>query len=243
MQYKYGLRITKLEHEMTPFERQLSQLNRTAKKYHNKCANDASINGETAAQKKQRLADRKSELAHLTMTAGISDSIASVQGQLAEYRQRYSSKNRTEARENRKLMAQEPHHPTEVLETNLHYDNRPKPTPKHTAHHIVPGTGKTVLANRARVRLHLHDIRINDPDNGVWMIRLKEHKGHWSAPNSNSHLEIHTHNYEGWVFRILDSAIDTVDARKKLRNIGMRLEGGTQPPEVTMPPNESWQGV
>jgi len=52
----------------------------------------------------------------------------------------------------------------------------PKPSANHTAHHIVPGKGKTKGAVRARIRLHLYGIRINDPGNGVWLPTYSKRK-------------------------------------------------------------------
>ncbi|WP_051786324.1 AHH domain-containing protein [Endozoicomonas numazuensis] len=127
-----------------------------------------------------------------------------------------------------------------MLEQHLRAHGKPKPSPKHTAHHIVPGKGKTQFAADARIEMHLHGIRINDPYNGVWMLRKKEYKPHWSMPNSHAHLEIHTHNYEKWVFNRLVLADDRREAEMALNLIGKLLQDGNQPPEVTMPPNDSW---
>ncbi|MCL6272211.1 hypothetical protein M3P05_20015, partial [Sansalvadorimonas sp. 2012CJ34-2] len=66
---------------------------------------------------------------------------------------------------------------------------------------------------------------------------------HWSIPDANSHLEIHTHNYEGWVFRRLLAVDDRDEAIRALNLIGKLLQDGNQPPEVTMPPDDSWSGV
>jgi A nuclease family of the HNH/ENDO VII superfamily with conserved AHH len=139
-------------------------------------------------------------------------------------------------------MAIEDHHPTNELAIFLQADGRPKPSPKHTAHHIVAGKGKTESSANSRIELHLHNIRINDPDNGVWMLMNKKDKGHWSMPSANAHLEIHTHNYELWVYQRILSAFGEQEARAVLRQIAKLLHEGKQPAKCTMPPDKSWCG-
>ena len=120
---------------------------------------------------------------------------------------------------------------------------RPKPSPKHTPHHIAPGKDRTKAAYRARLHMHSLGIGVNDPDNGLWMIRLKANKGHWSMPEARSHLEIHTNNYESWIARHITSATDESTGRAKLRHLRNLLQNGNQPKEVTMPPDENWKGL
>ncbi|MCL6272302.1 AHH domain-containing protein, partial [Sansalvadorimonas sp. 2012CJ34-2] len=139
-----------------------------ATKFHRKQYRLAKKSGnETPEQRQARLADKRSEMAHLKNEAMAARSRIRVQVQLKEYREKEMTLSQ---------MKEEKHHPTDVLEQHLSAMGKPKPSPKHTAHHIVPGTGKTQHAADARIELHLYDIRINDPYNGVWMIRLKEHK-------------------------------------------------------------------
>lgn len=150
--------------------------------------------------------------------------------------------NRESIKAKQGAMHSERHHKTDILEEKLRADGRPKPSPKHTAHHIVPGRGKTPSSYQARVQLHLHGLRINDPDNGVWMIRNKEHAGHWSTPNAKTHGEIHTHNYEAWVFTNIRGAANESIMRNLLTRLRGMLESGTQPKHVTMPPDNNWNG-
>lgn len=137
----------------------------------------------------------------------------------------------------------EKHHPTKLLANYMRAAGRPKPSPKHTAHHIVPGKGRTISTYRARIALHALGIGINDPDNGVWMIRYKKSKGHSSMPNAKRHLEIHTNNYEGWILRHIVLVETETQAREKLKSLRLILQHGTQPKEVTMPPDENWKGL
>jgi hypothetical protein len=61
--------------------------------------------------------------------------------------------------------------------------------------------------------------------------------------NPKSHLEIHTHNYEKWVFSSTKIAVDEGSMRASLRRVRLLLESGKQPDKVTMPPDDSWGGA
>ena len=237
MHHLHGVRLDPLYHEMDEYERIIHQFKKKAKNFHDYNLKKAKKNGgETEEERTKRLAERKAEFLHLKHEAAFAKTRAQVQARIIKL-QNYRNHGLTHNQ-----MLGEEYHPTDELEEMLRADGRPKPSYKHTAHHIVPGKGKTELAASARIELHLHNIRINDPDNGVWMIRLKEDKGHWSMKKANSHLEIHTHNYERWILTKLELADDEGEARGALFNIRNRLQNGTQPPEVTMPPDSAWGG-
>ena len=121
-------------------------------------------------------------------------------------------------------------------------DGRPRPSLQHVAHHIVPGKGKTKTAALARLHIHRFGVRINDPDNGVWLVKNKMDTPHWSMPSAKSHLSIHTHNYETWVYNSVRITRSEQEARNKLCVLGKMLEYGTQPKQVTMPPDTGWNG-
>ncbi len=108
----------------------------------------------------------------------------------------------------------------------------PKPSGNHTAHHIVPGKGKTKAAVRARIRIHLYGIRINDPSNGVWLPTYSKHTPHWSMPNSLGHLQYHTENYESWVLKKVRAKSGELPLKQELKMIGMMLQNNTLPPEA-----------
>jgi hypothetical protein len=246
MSHLHGQRLTPHYHEMTSFERRLAHLDKLAIKYHQKKAKLAVCLNETPEQRLARTAEMKADYHHLQQELRFAETIGEVEVRLQEYRlggRSSDGEGRAESRAKRQIMERESHHSTEVLEGFLRVVGRPKPSAKHTAHHIVPGIGKTIFATRARARLHFHCVRINDPDNGVWMVRYKRDKEHWSMSKANSHLEIHTKNYEGWVYRIVNAAFNETELRAGLRRIGKLLEKGRQPKEITMPPDESWVGV
>ena len=133
-------------------------------------------------------------------------------------------------------MLKEDHHPASVLADNMRMDGRPKPSSKHAPHHIVPGRGKTHFSNDVRVAMHLMEIRISDPDNGVWLVHYPKDAPHWSLPLAKAHLSIHTYNYERWIHdRLIGLPTDMI-FRGMLFQIRSMLEEGNQPPEITMPP-------
>lgn len=234
MNYIHGQRTTPLFHEMNASERVIADFERKAGKFHrNRQLAAKNAGNETLEQKRERLADKNKEFQHLQREAALAKTMVQVQVRIEQYRASSLTSSQ---------MLAEGHHPTEELESLLRGDGRPKPSPKHTAHHIVPGKGKTELAANARIEMHLHNIRINDPDNGVWMLMKKKDKGHWSMPNANAHMEIHTHNYERWVYQRILAAFNEREARAILRNIGNLLHEGKQPPQVTMPPYAEWDG-
>ncbi len=245
MDYLHGKRITPLHHEMTPFERRLAEFDKACRKFHKAKADAAKTNGENPAEKKARIDDMNSELEHLKRERRFVETMAVIQAGLDNYRDALrvtrNDTNETKAGK-RKALHGEAHHGTEVLEELMRADGRPKPSPKHTAHHLIAGRGKTPFTNLARIQLHLHNLRINDPDNGVWMFRLKEQAGHWSMPNAKSHGEIHTYNYEFWVLTNISAASNEAMMRTALRKLRGMLESGTQPKHVTMPPDKTWNG-
>jgi|GEM_PF-584619 len=246
MNYLHGKRLNPLPHEMTRFEQALERLSQAANEYHTKKAKASLLSGETAEQKTARLEELNADLKHLQRELRFTEVIGEVETRLEEYRltsRRGDGDTRADSKIKRQLMESEMYHPTEALEQFMRADGRPKPSSKHTAHHIAPGKGKTIFAARARARLHFHGVRINDADNGAWMLTYIKDKGHWSMPTANAHREIHTKNYEGWVYRIVNAGMDEQGVRSGLRRIADLLESGKQPVEVTMSPDESWSGV
>ena len=113
---------------------------------------------------------------------------------------------------------------------------RKKPSRSFTAHHLVQGVGKTQFAADSRIDLHYHGIRINDPDNGAWLPKCKEEKGHPAMPNACAHAEIHTYNYEHWVHGLTHNTMSEQAFRDRLRSISAQLRDGAQPDYVTQAP-------
>lgn len=124
----------------------------------------------------------------------------------------------------RKELQMESHHPTILLAKFMLVSNKPKPSSQHAAHHIVPGKGKTKFAYLARVHMLTQGVRINDPDNGVWLPMYKKYVPHWSMPKAKSHLEYHTEKYEYLVSRKVEVQLSEVGLRKTLNQIGLALQ-------------------
>lgn len=244
MDYLNGIRLTSHYHELSPLDAAIANFERKAKHYHRQRKANIAIN-ETSEQRKQREAELKKALHHLEQERRLASATIAVQVRLDIYRSElHSDKATSRADEDRRFQAMkdERHHPSYALAKFLRADGRPQPSPNHTAHHIIPGKGKTEFAARARLNLHMYDIRINDPANGMWLIRRRRDKGHWSMPNANSHSEIHTHNYERWILFHTMSAINEQVLRGNLLKVRLLLESGKQPAKVTMSPDNSWNG-
>lgn len=244
MEYLNGVRLTPHLHELSPLEAAIEKFAQQAKKFHQQRKINVDPH-ETPEQRKKREDELAIALKHLEHERRLATVITDVQTQLQTYRDQLHSKNSTSGTERktyRLTMKSEAHHPSKILAKFMRADGRPAPSPIHTAHHVIPGRGKTSFAARARIALHASDIRINDPANGVWMVRRRRDKGHWSMPDSNSHSEIHTKNYEVWIFKNTVGINDEARMRAALLRLRLLLEAGKQPDKVTMPPDYSWDG-
>lgn len=161
--------------------------------------------------------------------------MATVQAGLDAYRQygRDATKGtRTEVVQKQKVLMAEEHHPTKQLEANMLAAIDPKPGPGHTAHHIVPGRGKTKFANLARVHMHRFAVRINDPDNGVWLPTYKKHTPSFAMPEAKGHLQYHTENYEQWLSLKLRAKMSENFVRTELRLVANMLQTNQLPKEA-----------
>ena len=157
------------------------------------------------------------------------DNIAVVQAQLETYREQGMAATKGDDKERLRaltMMRNESHHPTNVLETHMRAEAVPKPTRHHTAHHILPGSGrwKKVETARARTHIHKHGIRINDPANGVYLVAVDDNTPHWSMPGSGGHKKYHTAEYEGWVAQRISRLTHIDFIKTQLQVIGRILQ-------------------
>ena len=193
-------------------------------------------------ERDKKLQRIKQHLDHQRMSA---EAMAQVQGDLDEYRRRgreATQGSRKEVAAKQALLLDEGHHRDnlELLEEFMRASRRPRPSSRHTAHHIVPGKGKSKpvppgrrsTANMARVRMHMYGVRINDPDNGVWLPTFKADTPTYAMPKSKGHLEYHTINYEDWVYRKLRLKTSEQTIRQELQQIGNMLQNNTIPKEA-----------
>jgi hypothetical protein len=243
MEYKHGVRQTPLWHELSSLDAAIEQYSQKAKAYYLNL--DVIADNLDPEARKAREKELKDALKHLAHERRLAEVKVDVQTELEHYRQQGRSLftgKRSEMAAGHAALAGDKHHPTEQLERFLRADGRPKPSLLHTAHHIVPGKGKTRAANRARLHIHRFAIRINDPDNGTWLVRKKKDVPHWSMPKSLGHLQYHTYNYETWVYESLRVWQSENAVRHRLRLMGRMLQEGNQPKQVTMPPDDTWDG-
>lgn len=221
LEYQNGVRVSLLVHEQSLFERMLDRYTEQAKKHYAKTK-------KTNLTKEERDKELKNSLAFLAHERRHLNTIAGVQAELDAYRKTGNSVNQGTKSERSASLAYlmaENHHPTEVLEKYMRAEGIPKPSSKHTAHHIVPGQGKLpAITNRIRVHIHMHGIRINDPANGVYLLHKDEDTPHWSMPKSRGHLKYHTHDYERWIAQKI-GALNNIDLIKtQLQIIGRILQ-------------------
>ncbi len=236
MEYEHGQRLTPLYHEMTPLEAAIERYSKQVSEYYK---NNKTLTSAEARKAKQEA------LKHLEQERRLAEIIVDVQTDLENYRasgRAATLGTRSEVNEKQIGLGLEKHHPTYYLAKYMRADGRPQPSSKHTAHHIIPGKGKTKLANRARLHMHRYGLRINDPDNGAWLVRKKSDTPHWSMPKSSGHLAYHTHNYEIWIYESIRVGRNEQAVRAKLGLLGQMLQDGNQPKQVTLPPDESWDG-
>ncbi|WP_062060068.1 AHH domain-containing protein [Cellvibrio sp. OA-2007] len=221
--------------EMSPLDRAIETYTNKAKKYY------SALNRAENAPKDVREA-RKKELEsikkHLENERRLMETIVDVRARLEIYREtgrntvRQVGESRIAAADRRNTLLAEEHHPTKVLEEFMRAVPMPKPSPNHTAHHIVPGKGRTVHSARARSRIHLFGIRINDPDNGVWLPSASKYTPHWSMPEALGHKQYHTEGYEKWVSMRLRNQSSEAFIRQELRIVALILEQNKLPSEA-----------
>ena len=147
---------------------------------------------ETPEQRTSREKELSGALAHLHSERRRIKNQAQIEERLEVYRQR----GLEVAAEDPEALLKEKHHPTKVLGRHMRAVGRARPSKRHSPHHIIEGKGKQSATSDTRLLLHIFGIRINDPDNGVWLPMHKADKGHWSMPKAPAHSEIHTYNYE-----------------------------------------------
>lgn len=165
--------------------------------------------------------------AHLRRQKTHATVVASIQAKLDAYQdegRRATEGSRSEVAAKQRALQEEKHHPSSTLAENMRASCNPQPCPSHSPHHIVPGKGYTPEANLSRVHLHSLGIRINDPDNGVWLPRSKRVTPLWSMPNALAHKQYHTHHYEFSVHARITLKDEENTARRELRFIAKLLQ-------------------
>lgn len=228
-----GQRIVLLPHQMSHLDVAIARFERKAKYYYSK---KKAPSGESSEDRQKREKELAVALVHLKHERKK----VAVQAQIQARLQEYYGWGQKMAEENPFELLEEKHHPTKVLARHMRAVGRPQPSRRHSPHHIVEGKGRHPRTADVRLNLHLYGIRINDPDNGVWLPRTKADKGHWSMPKSPAHAEIHTFNYETWVNHLLGPLEGEETIRAALILIRTLLRDGKQPQQVTAKKDVNW---
>lgn len=220
LEYHRGVRVTKFRHEMDALEAAIMEFEQRAKDYFD--------NQKKSGTEEERQKQKAEALAFLEKERQKIKTVVSLKAQLDVYREQglKATRGSDEARMAAvDALAEETHHPTDKLEEYMRAEGVPKPTPLHTAHHIVPGKGKLrEVTENTRVHLHTYGIRINDPANGVYLLHKDECTPHWSMPKSCGHLRYHTHDYERWIATRLQRFHNIDVIKTQLQVIGRLLQ-------------------
>lgn len=231
IEFKNGIRVTPVEHELSPLEAAIEKYAQKCRDFY--CETNELSKSLSKEERESKMADA---LKHLEQERRFAETAVDVQSQLEQYRN--SGRQLTTTQQGLTSLEAESHSPTRVLAKYMRAAGKPRPSTKHAAHHIVPGKGKTRRASQARLQLHQFGVRINDPDNGVWMVHRKKDTPHFSMPNAKGHLTIHTHNYEEWVYNNIRITHSETQVRQKLNNIRRLLEDGNTPHSISQPPTK-----
>lgn len=169
-------------------------------------------------------AQLRSEHNHLQTEQNYIRCIAQVQAGLAKYK--------ADARAMSEENIENEQHNSTLLGEHLRASGRPKPDDRVDAHAVI--AGRHVDAQEIRGLMALFKIRIDDPDNGMWMPRRSIDTPHWSCPKCPPHSRIHRSNYYFWLRNTLLQLSDEIQFRHALRMITRQLEYGTYPPYVML---------
>lgn len=110
------------------------------------------------------------------------------------------------------------------LSEHMRLIGKPRPV-KMSAHAIVSGRHKK--AKMAREILADFGIRIDDPDNGVFLPVKTAYTPHEDMPNAHPHSRVHTERYYINVTNRLSQVTSERQARAVLRRIAQELQNGT----------------
>lgn len=177
-------------------------------------------------------------IAHLNRERAKINAHAQLQEQLLADLEAYRDDNKDKSRAE---LAQEKHHPTTRLVSNLYAVAEPQPSPNHAAHHIVMGNGSVRAMTNARLQMFMYGIGINDSMNGIWLPRSTAYKGHYTTPKAPTHSRIHGNNYQRWVGKLADIRNNESAFRARLVRIKSQLKDGSHPPQILMKKDPSWK--
>lgn len=251
LEYKNGVRLTKLTHEMSPLEMAMARYDEIKENVCHLKGLALNSHCNTVEPETRLETERKAALAvalkHLECEERTLDTMYEVQTQLDEYRKfglNATKGNNASRMTTIDMLGAEEHHKQnglKRLEEFMWAEGMPKPSPQHTAHHIVPGKGLLPKINtKTRFHLHKQGIRINDPANGVYLVSKDEFAPHWAMPLSRGHKKYHLHEYEVLLNKKI-TPIKQIDFIKtQLQIIGQLLQ--TNEPKIAMNEIRSLRG-
>ncbi len=236
--------------EANALEMAVYQYQTKAHEFHSDRHKAAPLN-ETQKQRGKRISEWEEISSYLERERMRVSTLANIEQQLEVYRKKAWGKTRME-------LMKEKYHPTNDLTKNLTANGEPKPTMRHSPHHIIPGTGRWMQNILCNVRLKLHScgIGINDPFNGVWLIRKRDDHGHGTTPDSAAHPDTYGYNYEHWIVTQLQFLSVTPSKKNEYQTIANNnspfvaklmvikndIKNGTYPKKITESKDKSWNG-
>lgn len=117
----------------------------------------------------------------------------------------------------------EPHKPAR-LSRHIKCTGYQRP-PNVAAHAIV--SGDHPAAKAARKILAKWKIRVDDPDNGVFLPADSRYMPHPEMPDASNHAQLHTDEYYVNITNILNTATSQAECRLALRLIASKLKEGS----------------
>ena len=115
-------------------------------------------------------------------------------------------------------------HKSSRLGRHLKYTGQKRP-PNTAAHAIVSGSHDEARA--ARQILAKWKIRIDDPDNGVFLPRDSRYIPHPEMKNAVNHAKLHTDEYYVNITAMLSQSTTEYECRQTLQLIAQSLQDGT----------------
>lgn len=134
------------------------------------------------------------------------------------------SKYQAEAKGMTKPQFLKEEHDSKRLAKHLKATGESRP-PNVAAHAIVSGAHPEAKA--ARRILAKFKIRIDDPDNGVYLPRDSRFIPHEKMPDAANHAKVHSDEYYINITNILNTATSTLECRVALKLIAKKLRNGT----------------
>lgn len=106
------------------------------------------------------------------------------------------------------------------------------------AHHIIPGDdGRFEKAVLLRARLARANVRVDDPNNGVWLPKTQRDRLP-AHPDAVPHRRIHREGYYRFLSGIFLREKNAVMFRVKLNLVGSQLLAGDTPDWMMLPKNQ-----